>query len=229
MASTGGGACGRARVGVYDARELERRGGEGSVAHCGCRGANGELGEELERAGRRGGSPATEVEDELSASSPGQASARGWVEAKQRTTSELLGTSRQRVDGGGCGGACRRRRLRSAGNGERAREGERATRRVGRMRGGRGGVRGTRRRVRGVGGSRRWPACGRGRRPRASRPPGERRRTTGSSQWTGPSWWARWAAPGKYLFSLSFSVFHLFYYFCNFRALLKMPGHFQKS
>ena len=26
-----------------------------------------------------------------------------------------------------------------------------------------------------------------------------------------------------------FLFFHLFYYFCNFRALLKMPGHFQKS
>ena len=73
------------------------------MAHCGCRGANGELGEELERAGRRGGSPATEVEDELGAASPGRASARGWVEAKQWTTAELLGTARQRVDGGGCG------------------------------------------------------------------------------------------------------------------------------
>ena len=53
------------------------RGGNGSVAHCSCRGENGDLGEELERAGRRGGSPATEVEDELGATSSGRASARG--------------------------------------------------------------------------------------------------------------------------------------------------------
>ena len=90
-----------------------------------------------------------------------------------------------------------------------------------------GGLRGTRRRRPGVGRSRRWPACGCGRRPRASRPPGERRRMTGSGQWAGPSW----ARPGRQVSSFlsPFSVFYLFYYFCNFRALLKMPGHFQKS
>ena len=67
----------------------------------------------------------TEVEDELGAASPGRASARGWVQAKQWTMAELLGTARQRVDGGGCGGACRRRRLRSSGRwGESQRGGE---------------------------------------------------------------------------------------------------------
>ena len=120
-ASTCGSACGRTRGGAYDARELKRRGGKGSVAHCGCKGANGELRGELERLGRRGGSSATEVEDKLGAASPGRASTRGWVEAKQQTTVELLGTARQRVDGGGCGGACQRRRLCPA-SGKRVRE-----------------------------------------------------------------------------------------------------------
>ena len=49
-----------------------------------------------------------------------------------------------------------------------------------------------------------------------------------AADWRGPAqcWagqWAKWAAPGK-LLSLSFSVFYLFYYFCNFRALLECEG-----
>ena len=142
---------------------------------------------------------------------------------------ELPGMTGQRMDGSGCGGACQRRQLRSAGRWGESQRGGEATGRVGRKRGRRGGRRGTRRRLQGVGGSRRWPACGRGRRPRAPRPPGERRRTTGISQWTGPSRVGWWAAPGKCLFFLSFFVFLFIYYFCNFRALLKMPGHYHKS
>ena len=124
LACTGGGACGRTRGGAYGARELEQRGREGSVAHCGCRGENGELGEELERAGRGGGSPATEVEDELGAASPGRASARGWVEAKQWTTASFLArrgnewtavATVELVGGDGCA---------RQGDGKRAREGE---------------------------------------------------------------------------------------------------------
>ena len=49
--------------------------------------------------------------------------------------------------------------------------------------------------------------------------------------WREPVGWAELGqarATGK-LLSLSFSVFYLFYYFCNFRALLIMPGHFHKS
>ena len=40
-------------------------------------GERGELGEGLEQAGRRGGSPVAGVENELGAASPGRASARG--------------------------------------------------------------------------------------------------------------------------------------------------------
>ena len=40
--------------------------------------------------------------------------------------------------------------------------------------------------------------------------------------------WAYWVAPGKLSLPL-FPVCFLFLFFCNFRALLKMPGHFQKS
>ena len=43
------------------------------------------------------------------------------------------------------------------------------------------GSRGIPGRLQGVGGSRRWPACGRGCRPRAPRPSGARRTTTGSA------------------------------------------------
>ena len=49
--------------------------------------------------------------------------------------------------------------------------------------------------------------------------------------WQWPVGWAELGqarATGKFL-SLSFLFFYLFYYFYNFRALLKMPGHFQKS
>ena len=43
---------------------------------------------------------------------------------------------------------------------------------------------------------------------------------------------AAWAGGLRQVSPCSFSpflFFYLFYYFCNFRALLKMPGHFQKS
>ena len=53
-ASTGDDACERARGGAYGDLEREWRGGEGLVAHCECRGENGELGEGLVRScGRR--------------------------------------------------------------------------------------------------------------------------------------------------------------------------------
>ena len=51
------------------------------------------------------------------------------------------------------------------------------------------GSRGTSGRLPGVGGSRRWPACGRGRRPRAPRPSGARRTTTGEASQLGRARW----------------------------------------
>ena len=60
---------------------------------------------------------------------------------------------------------------------------------------------------------------------------GESRQLTGTRPaqcWAG-QWAARWAGPGKWLDPFSLSFFLFFYYFCNFGALLKMPGHFQKS
>jgi len=100
--------------------------------------------------------------------------ARQWRWARQRRATACSGDNGSR-----CMREESQRRERST---VRVREGERGT----------WGRRGTPRRLQGVGRSRRWPACGCGRRPRASRPPGERRRTTGRSQWAGPSW----ARPG---------------------------------
>ena len=67
-------------------------------------------------------------------------------------------------------------------------------------------------RLQDVGRSRRWPACGRGRRPRAPRPPGGRWMTTGK-----PVGWAEpggWASTGKaQVASLSLFYFYLFLFF----------------
>ena len=108
---------------------------------------------------------------------------------------------------------------------------ERGMGRVGRVRGEREGVRGTRRRSRGVGRSRRWPTCGRGRWPRDPRPSGARRTTTGRASQLGR---ARWAGPAQVRprwasLSLSFSDCFLFLLNCNCWALLKILKRFQKS
>ena len=124
-ASTGGGACGRTRGGAYGARELERRGGEGSVAHCECRGANGELGEGLVRSCGRRRSRGRDDEDggvEGEAGRPASCELterRGrwrqspWTARRGEGSSVATGTA-----GGGDGGA-------RAREGERTRGGER--------------------------------------------------------------------------------------------------------
>ena len=78
---------------------------------------------------------------------------------------------------------------------------------------GRGGRRGIPGRLQGVGGSRRWPACARGRRPHAPRPPGERRTTTGKASRLGRARWAgpeqarpRWLPSLFFLICLCFSI-----------------------
>ena len=67
------------------------------------------------------------------------------------------------------------------GDGERARGGRGARGEWGKREGDEGECVALVDDVLGVGRSRRWPACGCGRRPCASRPPGERRGMTGGS------------------------------------------------
>ena len=71
----------------------------------------------------------------------------------------------------------------------------------------------------------------RARRGHAPRPPGERRGTTGVRQWAGPRWAGQVSGPGEWVAppSLSFSIFFLFYFFCNFVELIKMLEHFYNS
>ena len=73
------------------------------------------------------------------------------------------------------------------------------------------GSRGIPGRLQDVGSSRRWPACGRGRRPRAPRPSGGRRTTTGS-QSAGPSQ-VGWASTGKAQVASLSLFFYLFLFF----------------
>ena len=177
--------------------------GEWPAAHHGHDERVGEVGEELMKTGGRRRSRRPNDEDEVGGGASGRLASRESTERRRRRWRSSW--------------ACRRGEgevmaaVVASGGDEPVRVGERERSRGGNEHGGERegsrGARGVSGDVQGEAASRRWPACGRGRRPRASRPPSERRRTTGRSRWTGPSWWARWVAPGKSLFSLSLSVF----------------------
>ena len=89
VAISGGGACGCAQCGCYGVRQRERRGGGEAEAHNGHGELGSGVGDELERAGRRRGSPAMAVWEELGEGSAERASARGWVFSMKQTTAEL--------------------------------------------------------------------------------------------------------------------------------------------
>ena len=136
--------------------------------------------------------------------------------------------SSSEVRGSGYGGSYgdQRRATRLAIAGERERE----TRgRVSEDERGTWGSRGIPGRLQDVGKSRRWPACGRGRRPRAPRPPGGRRTTTGKASQLGRARWARPAQVRPRWVSLSlFLICFLFYFFLQLLGFIKNTKTFSK-